>query len=249
MGILKTVGCSMLLFTAVMGVNAQGANTSNPGPEKVIYLTFDDGPLDGSEKINDAIVYEKVPITVLLVGKHAEAMPDYVDLYKKNAYIEVGNHSYSHARNHYSKFYFDPAGVLEDFLKSDTIINSADRVARLPGRNMWRIGDRKKDDIASGSEAADLLAENSFEIYGWDMEWFHDPKTAEPVGTAEELFHEIEKHLDRGRTFTKGHLVLLCHDEMFSKDYEETELKKLIELLKTRKDVQFGRLKDYPKGS
>ena len=111
---------------------------------------------------------------------------------------------------------------------------------------MWRIGDRTKDDIPSGSEAADLLSDNGFEIYGWDMEWFHDPKTGEPVGTAEEIFEQIEKHLDRGRTFTEGHLVLLCHDEMFQKDWEETELKQLIELLETREDYEFARLKHYP---
>ncbi len=248
-GILNPGICCLLLFTGILGISAQDANDLNTKPKKFIYLTFDDGPLDGSEKIEDAIEYEKIPITVLLVGRHAEQKPHYVDLYKNNDYIEVGNHSYSHARNHYSKFYFNPDGVLEDFLKSDSIINSTDRVARLPGRNMWRIGDRKKDDIPSGSEAADLLEKNGFEIYGWDMEWFHDPNTAEPVGTAEELFQQIERHLDRGRTFTKGHLVLLCHDEMFREDYEETELKKLIDLLKTREDLEFGRLKDYPKGS
>lgn len=214
--------------------------------KKYVYLTFDDGPLDGSEKIADAIAYEQVPITVLLVGRHAETKPHYVDLYKENDHIEVGNHSYSHARNHYSKFYFDPEGVLSDFNKSHEVIQPSDKVARLPGRNMWRLADRKKDDIASGSEAADLLAENGFQLYGWDMEWFHDPNTGEPVGTALEIFEQIESHLDKGRSFTKNHLVLLCHDEMFKFDYEESELKKLIELIKTREDYQFARLRDYP---
>ena len=78
------------------------------------------------------------------------------------------------------------------------------------------------------------------------MVWFHDPQTAKPVGTAEEIFKQIESHLDRGRTFTDGHLVLLCHDEMFREDWEETELKQLIELLKTREDYEFARLKHYP---
>ena len=78
------------------------------------------------------------------------------------------------------------------------------------------------------------------------MEWFHEPGTGQPVGTAEEIFEQIEIHLDKGRTFTKGHLVLLCHDEMFREDWEETELKKLMDLLKTREDYEFARLRDYP---
>ncbi len=240
----RTGYLALLLFS--FQVQAQMGADLPPASKKFVYLTFDDGPLDGSEKIADAIQTEKVPITVLVVGRHAETKPHYLDLYKENDHIEVGNHSYSHARNHYSKFYFNPEGVLEDFDKSHQIINPEDKVARLPGRNMWRIGDRTKDDISSGSEAADLLAQNGYEIYGWDMEWFHDPKTAKPVGTAEEIFEQIERHLDRGRTFTDGHLVLLCHDEMFREDWEETELKQLIELLKTREDYEFARLKHYP---
>ncbi|MGA9238729.1 polysaccharide deacetylase family protein [Robiginitalea sp.] len=243
--ITRTLLSIFFLLVGLQAIKAQGAD-SGEKKTKYVYLTFDDGPLEGSEKIDDAIRIEKVPITVLLVGRHAEAQPHYLELYKENDHIEVGNHSYSHARNHYSKFYFNPEGVLDDFLKSHEIIGAEDRVARLPGRNMWRIGPQKKDDIPSGSEAADLLAENGFDIYGWDMEWFHDPKTAEPVGSAEEVFHQIEHHLDRGRTFTRDHLILLCHDEMFREDWEESELKKLIELLKTREDYEFARLKHYP---
>ena len=237
-------GCILLL----VAIPALGQMAKSPVPDtkKYIYLTFDDGPLEGSEKIADAIGYEKVPITVLLVGRHAEQQPHYLDLYRENDHIEVGNHSYSHARNHYSKFYFNPQAVLEDFDRSHQVILPEDKVARLPGRNMWRLGSRSRDDIASGSEAADLLAENGYQIYGWDMEWFHDPGTGQPVGTAEEIFEQIENHLDKGRTFTKGHLVLLCHDEMFREDWEETELKKLMDLLKTREDYEFARLRDYP---
>ncbi len=246
---IRLITYSLLyIFFLQIGLHTLKAQGIDPGEKKTkyVYLTFDDGPLEGSEKIDEAIRYEKVPITVLLVGRHAEAQPHYLELYKQNDHIEVGNHSYSHARNHYSKFYFNPQGVLDDFLKSHEIINPEDRVARLPGRNMWRLGTRKKDDIPSGSEAADLLTENGFEIYGWDMEWFHDPTTAEPVGSAEEVFQQMEHHLDRGRTFTKDHLILLCHDEMFREDWEESELKKLIELLKSREDYEFARLKHYP---
>jgi peptidoglycan/xylan/chitin deacetylase (PgdA/CDA1 family) len=243
--ITLTLFSVFFLLIGLHALKAQGTASAGKST-KYVYLTFDDGPLEGSEKIDEAIRYEKVPITVLLVGRHAEAQPHYLELYKENDHIEVGNHSYSLARNHYSKFYFNPEGVLDDFLKSHEIIGAEDRVSRLPGRNMWRIGTQKKDDIPSGSEAADLLAENGFEIYGWDMEWFHDPNTAEPVGSAEEVFQQIEHHLDRGRTFTRDHLILLCHDEMFREDWEESELKKLIELLKTREDYEFARLKQYP---
>ena len=83
--------------------------------KKYIYLTFDDGPLNGSQRINDAILSEKIPITVLLVGEHALVRPKDVDLYRENEYIEIGNHSYSHANDHYKLYYSNPEGVLKDF--------------------------------------------------------------------------------------------------------------------------------------
>jgi HEAT repeat protein len=52
--------------------------------------------------------------------------------------------------------------------------------------------------------------------------------------------------LDENRTFTNSHIILLSHDEMFKDRYEESELKKLIDLLKSRKDYKFSRLKNYP---
>ncbi|MGB5654193.1 MAG: polysaccharide deacetylase family protein, partial [Robiginitalea sp.] len=65
-----------ILLIGLYTLNAQGS-ASKGNNIKYIYLTFDDGPLEGSEKIDEAIRYEKVPITVLLVGRHAEGQPHY----------------------------------------------------------------------------------------------------------------------------------------------------------------------------
>jgi peptidoglycan/xylan/chitin deacetylase (PgdA/CDA1 family) len=39
--------------------------------------------------------------------------------------------------------------------------------------------------------------------------------------------------------------VILCHDEMFRKSWEESELKQLIDKLRT-KGFKFGHLSEYP---
>jgi hypothetical protein len=67
-----------------------------------------------------------------------------------------------------------------------------------------------------------------------------------PIGTAEDIFKEIEKKLNNDKTFTKSHIVLLSHDEMFRYQYEESELKKLIDLLKSKDGYKISQLKDYP---
>jgi len=216
-----------------------------PAEQYYVYLSFDDGPLEGSQNIHDAILYEKVPISVMLVGSAGQNKPDYLELYRQNPYIEMGNHSFSHANLHYKKYYSNPESVLKDFIKSMESLKLEDKIARFPGRNMWRINGRSKNDVDSGIEAADLLAANGFQLYGWDLEWRHDPKTGNPVQSVKELFSEIESRRQRKRTFMPNHLVLLCHDEMFRKPYEETELKQLIELLKSKGNYTFGYLRDY----
>ena len=250
---LKKITFSLLILGLTLTVlsfckNEPLEDNKNPkqASTKYIYLTFDDGPLNGSQRINNVILSEKVPVTVLLVGKHALARPQYVNLYRKNEFIEIGNHSYSHANARYRLYYSNPEGVLKDFTRNIDTLRLTDKKGRLPGRNMWRINGRSRNDINSGIKAADLLSENGFSLFGWDLEWMHDPHTAEPIGTAEEIFKQIEEHLDSNKVFTKSHLVLLCHDEMFQRPNEESELRRLIALLKSREDYKFAQLKDYP---
>lgn len=40
--------------------------------------------------------------------------------------------------------------------------------------------------------------------------------------------------------------MLLCHDEMFQNGYEESELKKLVELLEANDKYQLAQINDYP---
>ena len=220
--------------------------TTVPGSKTFVYLTFDDGPLNGSQHINDVVLSEKIPISVMLVGKHAAIRPHDVELYRNNPYIELGNHSYTHANEHYVAYYNNPEGVLADFVRNMDSLQLTDKIGRLPGRNMWRVNQRSRNDISSGIEAADLLHKNGYSLFGWDLEWMHDPQTAEPIGTADEIFSQIQKTIEQNRVFTSNHFVLLCHDEMFQNGYEESELKKLIELLKGKDEYQLAHIRDYP---
>ncbi|MDB4167972.1 polysaccharide deacetylase family protein [Polaribacter sp.] len=110
---LLILGIIFITFSFSMCIKSADILPQNN--KKYIYLTFDDGPLNGSQRINDAILSEKIPITVLLVGEHALVRPKDVDLYRENEYIEIGNHSYSHANDHYKLYYSNPEGVLKDF--------------------------------------------------------------------------------------------------------------------------------------
>jgi peptidoglycan/xylan/chitin deacetylase (PgdA/CDA1 family) len=223
-------------------------NNSN-APVKYIYLTFDDGPLNGSENIDSIILSERLKISVFLIGENVEKskqLGTYYKLYELNPFVEVYNHSYTHANGKYDFFYSNPSNVLADIQKNELLLNLRYKIVRLPGRNIWRVGNRGKDDGKSGSTAADLLAKNGFKLYGWDIEWQHNAKDGAPVQSIDEMEKIIEGRLESDNTFTKGHIVILLHDEMFQKRWEESELRTLIYRLRMHENYVFEHIRFYP---
>ncbi|MCW3111182.1 MAG: hypothetical protein JWQ09_5688, partial [Segetibacter sp.] len=190
----------------------------NESGRQHIYLTFDDGPLKGSENVDSVILEEQLQVSMFIVGKHAqqsEQLTNYLKRYQENPFVEVCNHSYSHASGRYKEFYSRPSKVLADVQKNESLLKLQFKIVRLPGRNMWRIGNRRKNDIVSGSVAADLLAKNGYKVYGWDLEWQHNPGDSTPIQSVAEMEKKIMRLLDSRGTFTRNHLVLLMHDQMF----------------------------------
>ena len=256
---IKLLPAVYLLITAAISTSyfASKQNLVLEKPNKVlktdtvktVYLTFDDGPLNGTQDILDALDKEHIPASMFMVGEHTETsatMKNYFNLAFKDDLLEVGNHSFSHANNHYELYYSNPQKVLEDFNKNQTLLKFKDKDARMPGRNTWRIGNRKKDYPASnGKEAADLLHKNGYNLFGWDLEWQHQPN-GKPIQTVLQMFEEIAKSISNPqRCFTPYHFVLLSHDEMFRMPWEESELKQLIDLLKS-KGYKFDHPDNYP---
>lgn len=245
---------SIILVLSIHSIKADHPDTAGllrhkASSLKYIYLTFDDGPLDGSENIDSVILAERLKISVFLVGENvmqSKNLDNYYKLYEQNQFVEVYNHSYTHAGGKYHLFYTSPKDVLKDIQKNEQYLRLRFKIVRLPGRNMWRIGDRKKDDISSGSAAADLLAENGYKVYGWDIEWQHDAKSGNPIQTVDEMAKKIEIALSSGNTFTKDHIVILVHDEMFRRKWEESELKQLLEKLRLHENYIFEHIRFYP---
>lgn len=220
-------------------------------PVKYIYLTFDDGPLDGSEHIDSVVLQERLKISVFLVGQLVmknKKLQAYLEEYKTNPYIEAYNHSYTHANGKYKLFYSKPVSVLDDIQQDEAVLGLHYKIVRLPGRNIWRVGKLVKDDAAvgnSGSAAADTLAMHGYKVFGWDTEWRHNGDGT-PIQTVDEMVKEIETRLDNGATLTKDHIVVLIHDEMFRKTWEESELKQLVDKLRTHENYVFEHVRYYP---
>ncbi|MCJ7935205.1 MAG: polysaccharide deacetylase family protein [Chryseobacterium sp.] len=214
-----------------------------------IYLTFDDGPLNGSENINDIILEEKIKISVFMVGEHVmkdKQMDTYAKYYDQNPYIDEYNHSFSHANDHYEAFYNNVEKSVKDVEYNQTLLKLPYKIVRLPGRNIWRLGDRSKNDVANGIQTADQLAALGYKIVGWDIEWQHRPADGTPIQTVSEMYASVQKLCTSDKTFTKNNVVMLIHDEMFQKSWEESELKQLIDLLRANPNYIFEQMRFYP---
>lgn len=228
------------------------SNTEDLMPKiigKYVYLTIDDGPLNGAVYIDSIVNKEQVKTNLFIVGNpiHGSGrFKKYLEMFQENSHIEIYNHSYTHANNKYTAFYKDPNSVLSDFEKNQIDFNITHKIARLPGRNLWLVGDRKKNMKQTGATSAELLALNGYEIYGWDVEWKYNHKDYVPEQTIDELIAEIDKAYNSNRTFMPEHVVLLMHDQMFAKKNDKNDLAELISKLK-EKGYIFEYLSAYPK--
>ncbi|MFC3157500.1 polysaccharide deacetylase family protein [Chryseobacterium arachidis] len=128
--------------------------------KRVIYLTFDDGPNRGTENLLKILHKRNVCATAFLVGKHAvgsKKQKEDLELLKKDQLIELANHSFTHAHNKYTDFYKNPAAVVQDFDVAKDSLKLLNKIARTPGRNIWRLNNITVTDLKSSTEAANSL--------------------------------------------------------------------------------------------
>ena len=134
----------ILCFALTLMASLNNVVAADPKTQKTLYLTFDDGPLLGTENVIDTLNAENVQATMFMVGLHAEASPYFMGLVKKakaSSVIEVANHSYSHAYDHYRHFYRDAEAVVKDIERNARVLGLTDHPGhvRLPGRDVFRM--------------------------------------------------------------------------------------------------------------
>ena len=89
--------------------------------EKIVYLTFDDGPDDkNTPQILDILRAENVPATFYVVGNMVEAYPEVLKRIFNEGHA-IGNHSYNH---NYNQLYASAWDFISQFQRTDDIIMS-----------------------------------------------------------------------------------------------------------------------------
>jgi len=132
--------------------------------EKVIYLTFDDGPAGKvTTDILDILKREEVPGTFFLIGNQIKGQEEIL-LRLKNEGHSIGLHSMSHNRNN---LYSSNERFLKEMLDTQSLIKEitgeTSNILRFPfGCN--------NNSYCLKSELVELLHTNNLKIYDWNVD-------------------------------------------------------------------------------
>lgn len=222
----------------------------NVDPDKrVIYLTFDDGPNQGTENLLKILDKRNVCATAFLVGRHAYGSTKQKNDFKllqENPRIELANHSFTHAHNKYSDFYKSADAVVHDFDIAKDSLKLHDKIARTPGRNIWRLNNINVTDIKSSTAAADGLKRAGYKVIGWDLEWRPTHKMT-LKGSHEAMLKKVDSIFLNDLEKTSRHLVFLTHDQYLRDTDSINELDLFIEKLQKSNKFVFRKISQYPK--
>jgi peptidoglycan/xylan/chitin deacetylase (PgdA/CDA1 family) len=206
--------------------------------EKIVYMTFDDGPSSGTEAVINILKEEGVDATMFFIGRNVASHERLFQKAINMPNLLIANHTYTHANGKYAKFYSDPIGVLADIDRAQDTIGGA-KYLRLAGRNVWRLPEVSRNDTALSrnrvrieKEAYNLLEVGGYQIYGWDIEWEFSHKTGYALWGAESMYDKLERRYESGKLRKDGKVVLLTHDRMFRNRLGKRRLREFVRLMK-----------------
>ena len=119
--LLVTVLCLFTLDSAVKSPKFQllGSLVNHVKTnEKVVALTFDDGPNPpNTERLLDILAHHQVKATFFLIGRHVEQYPEATRLILARGH-EVGNHTYTHTQRYLER----PAVIRAEIEQTDVLL-------------------------------------------------------------------------------------------------------------------------------
>lgn len=167
--------------------------------DKVIYLTFDDGPsANVTPKILDVLKKYRVKATFFVLGHLVDKNPEIIERMAKEGHA-IANHTYTHD---YDYIYSGPEALLEEINRTkDAIANAGGGssyagVVRFPGGAF-------RDERA---EYKQMLIENDIPYANWNC-MTGDSETKTPIAS------DLIARAKRSAKNVKGtSLVMLMHD-------------------------------------
>ena len=172
--------------------------SNNTQGDKVIYLTFDDGPGTRTPELLALLEKYDVKVTFFVMG---DGELQYLDDIA-NAGHAIGIHTYSHD---YEEIYASTDAFWADFYKMEDIIYQYTGIHtnlhRFPGGSSNSISKRLCPGIMT--ELTQEIQNRGYYYFDWNV----DSDDAGSARTADEVYNNVISTLK-----TKGHSVVLMHD-------------------------------------
>ncbi|MBQ3421294.1 MAG: polysaccharide deacetylase [Romboutsia sp.] len=171
-------------------------NIKNVNPDKVAYLTFDDGPSQNTLEIMKILEKNNVKGNFFFIGPNMEENPNILKEVVEKGHT-VGLHSYSH---NYNKLYSTSEGLVEDFNKAqdvyESIIGSKTSIIRLPFGSK---GTLDKLDV-------EALTTEGYKFWDWNV----DSNDSNSIGKNKE---GILKSIQKSIKSDSKKIVILMHEK------------------------------------
>ena len=183
--------------------------------EKVVYLTFDDGPSENTQKIMDILARYNVKATFFVTGRNQKYNYLIKDAYKAGHTIAL--HTYSHDyQTVYSSVdnYFDDLNKVGQMVKKE--IGFVPHYIRFPGGSSNTISRKYCQGIMS--TLTKEVVEKGYQYYDWNA----DSTDASGNHVA------VDKLIRNGTLCHDNNVMILCHDAQ-AKDTTVQALPSIIE--------------------
>lgn len=191
--------------------------TEDPDPEeKVVYLTFDDGPSENTQKVLDILEEYDAKATFFITGMHEECRPLIKKAYE--AGHTIGLHTYSHE---YDEVYASTDAYFEDLEKVGKVaeeqIGYVPCFIRFPGGSSNGVSRKYSEGIMT--KLVDMVQEKGYQYYDWNLD------SGDGAGQG------VEELKSNSMTDELHHVMLLFHDSQ-SKDNTVEALPTIIQYYK-----------------
>lgn len=188
-----------------------------------VYLTFDDGPSENTQRILEVLDQYGVKATFFVTGEEAQSHPERYRAIVDGGHT-IGMHSYSHR---YNEIYASEDNFGADLLKLQKFIEETTQVTpifyRFPGGSSNTVSDLPM------SEFCDYLTDNGITYFDWNVS---SRDANSPMRSVSEIVHNCTVELE-----SFNNAVILMHDAA-NKDSTVDALPEVIEYIQAMENTE-----------
>ncbi|NFV12221.1 polysaccharide deacetylase [Clostridium sporogenes] len=144
----------------VFAFNEEPKIDNNLEENKIVYLTFDDGPSKNTDKVLDILNKHNVKATFFLIGNQIEGEEDVVKRIQDEGH-GIGLHTYTHD---FKKIYSSNKVFIDEMIECQEeiyrVTNTKPNIIRFPGGSVKRLN----------KEFKKKLEEKDFKVYDWNVD-------------------------------------------------------------------------------